>query len=553
MSLRAIIVSFLSAVVLILPSLSLQGCGQAKELSRGDYIGSSTGGDSPGTIYTVKLVIPPSTTGSIPGWNYPGNSPVNNAANDYPFSENPIDFNDANFLNTQTPFQFTYNYPPNNFKISDAHIVIDTQRDGSDTEGIFVDGVFTGRPPLGLTNESSPKTLHSHYVDNASANTVNNYFMDFSLAHYKQNTINTFDLTISKLLTPSPLNVLDVLEDGELNVVVGDDSPVYQANLVINGYTISNEELSCTTSNIFTFENHYLHNDGNTIGQAAFIGTIESPFDSWSSGAADAVEYYFDVQLPLVDNENINVSTATITMNVQRTTDASAVVVNGVGVGESGFDTGTATSSVERWETGAGYVSYWESVLAGVPTNGTPTAVTLDLRQLVGPAVIRDLLAQGNFNVAVAGGINRVEASGDSSTRAFGNPVSGPELNLLGTYFTEVCSVPNNADSPLEDGPIEPTDPGDVDPPEIISLSASEVTSTSAVIQWLTAEGADTQVDYGIGSLSNSSTLDSTPAVFHRVELTGLQPYKFYLFRAKSADGNANQTTSNTLVFRTLR
>ncbi|MCB0366158.1 MAG: fibronectin type III domain-containing protein [Bdellovibrionaceae bacterium] len=542
----------LMTVVLLLPLLALS-CGEALPLHRGNSLGSAVGGESPGAIYSVKMVIPVTGSASIPTWNFPGTTPVDNAANDYPFSRPLIDINEAPFQDTQTPFYFSFSYPPNNFKIANAHLVIDTARDGSDTEGIFVDSVLTGRPPATFINDFSPRVLHAHWVGNPGGNPVNSYYMDYSLTHYKQNTINTFDLDLEQLLTPSPLSILDILQDGFLPVVTGDDSPIYQAYLVINGYTISKSSLSCATSPTATFENHYLHNDGNSIGQAFFSGTVEDPFTSWSSGLADTVEYYFDTQLPLVNTNNIAVTTATMTLNVQRTAGASAIAINGVAVGEAGFNTSNATSAVERWETGTSYVNYWNSILAPIPTDSTPTAVTIDLVQLLGASVVRDLLAQGKFNVAVAGGLKRVEASNATVNRTFGSPVSGPELNLQGTYFTETCVVPNDPDSPLQDGPVAPPDPGDTDPPEIISAQATEITSTTAVVHWLTNEGADTQIGYGIGSISQTSTYDATPRIYHRVELTGLQPYKFYFYEIYTADQNGNPTTSNMLVFRTLR
>ena len=546
-TLQRLVLVTLAIVMLIL------SCGEAKQLHRGTSLGSAVGGDSPGAIYSVKMVIPVTGSAAIPGWTFPGTAPVDNPANDYPFSRPLIDINESPFQNTQTPFYFTFPYPANNFKVANSHLIIDTQRDGSDTEGIFVDGVLTGRPPATYVNDLSPQVTDAHWVGNPGGNPVNSYYMDYSLTHYKQNTINTFDLDLAQLLTPSPHSILDVLQDGDLKVITGDDSPIYQAYLVINGYTISKTSLSCATSPTATFENHYLHNDGNSIGQAFFAGLVEDPYTSWSSGLADAVEYYFDTQLPNVDTNNIAVTSATITMNVQRTVGPSAIAINGVAVGEVSFNTGNGTSAIERWETGTSYVNYWNSVLSAIPTDTTPTAVTLDLAQLIGPSVVRDLLAQGKFNVAVAGGLKAVQASENTVNRTFGSPVSGPELNLTGTYFTETCVVPDDPNSPLQDGPIGPPDPGDTDPPEIISAQATEITSTTAVIHWLTDEGADTQVGYGIGAISQTSTLDATPRIYHRVELTGLQPYKFYFYEIYTADQNGNPATSNTLVFRTLR
>jgi len=57
----------------------------------------------------------------------------------------------------QTPLSYSYAFPPNNYQLSAAHLIIDTSRDTSDTEGIFVDGVLTGRPPTTMVNTTSPK------------------------------------------------------------------------------------------------------------------------------------------------------------------------------------------------------------------------------------------------------------------------------------------------------------------------------------------------------------------------------------------------------------
>ncbi|MBC7659991.1 MAG: hypothetical protein H7249_09810 [Chitinophagaceae bacterium] len=113
-------------------------------------------------------------------------------------------------------------------------MVIDTARDASDTEAIFVDGVFTGRPPLSLVNTTSPEISHRLYFGNG-VNTPNTTFIDFSLAQYKVATRNSFDLLLSDLLVGSNKSAIDVLKNNTLSVVTGDDSGVYQAYLVIRG------------------------------------------------------------------------------------------------------------------------------------------------------------------------------------------------------------------------------------------------------------------------------------------------------------------------------
>jgi len=176
-----------------------------------------------------------------------------------------------------------------------------------------------------------------------------------------------------------------------------------------------------------------------------------------------------------------------------------------------------------------------------------------DLVNLLGASAVKDLVAQGKTNVAFAGGIAEASATAVSSSRGFGSPVNGPEFELQGNYSTELCEIPNDPDSPLVDGEPIPPGIGDETSPEVSSVQASEITSTSAAIQWLTDEGATGQVQYGIGGTGTSSAVDEDLTTFHRIVLTGLLPYKYYTFKVRSADGNGNLTVSGTAMFRTLR
>ncbi len=471
--------------------------------------------------------------------------------------------------NGQTAFHFLYSYPANNYKLAEAHLVIDTSRDSSDTEGIFVDGVFSGRPPTGTTNgnvnPSCSKTLYPLYSGHiaqypAASWTDNVYYMDWSMRHYKIGAVNTFDLLIDKLIETTPVlpvTTVDLVKDGVLPVVTGDDSPVEQAFLVLKGYTISKDPLTCVDSANYTFKNVFVHNDGNSIGQTAFTGTTLNPLASWSSTPAglQTVEWYYDAQLPNVARSNITLTKGEITLTVKRSTAVTAqaaIVINGVAVAQTGFPTSSATSSVERWVTDAGQ-TYWENWVNAIPADDTPLAVTLNLVSLLGAAQLRDLIAQGKLNVAMAGSLAFVQATNNTSTRTFGAPVSGPELTLEGTYFTQLCTIPNNPSSPLSDDQAIPTDVGDHSSPVISSLQAVEITSNSAVVQWLTDEGATSRVQYGIGSPTTWSADDTTLTKFHRVKLTGLQPYKVYSFQVRTADGRNNITLSARKTFVTLR
>lgn len=94
----------------------------------------------------------------------------------------------------------------------------------------------------------------------------------------------------------------------------------------------------------------------------------------------------------------------------------------------------------------------------------------------------------------------------------------------------------------------------DYDPPAISSISASNITSTSATITWTTNELAYSQVEYGTtsGAYSLSTTLTSSRITHHSVNLTNLKSDTIYYYRVKSKDFIGNLATSYEYNFRTL-
>lgn len=515
--------------------------------------GSRTDGSDLGTIYNVTMVV--SATSDIPEWT---NSEL-------PFAppSRPRQAIGENYSDTQTPFKFSYTYPPNNYKLNSAHILIDTARDTSDTEGIFVDGVFTGRVPGSMVG-TSPMITHKHYVcvqqacsgATAPTNPSNTYYMDWSLTHYKQNTVNTFDLDLADLLTPTSLSPVGVVSDGILRVVTGDDSPVYKALLVMEGITISKNPLSCSNSPTYTFSNVYIHNDGNSIGQVAFSGTVVPPNISWSTSQTTfrSVEYYYDPKLPRVSSlDFISISSATVNLRVKRqASGTAALVVNGVGVSEAGFDRSTATAAVERWVDTASAVNAFTAFTNSVSATDTDTSRRLFLVDIFGADTTKELLSQGKLNISLAGSLGTTYGQAATSSRTYGVTVAGPELALQGSFYSQICTVPNNPNSPLSDNGVIPTGL-DGSSPVISSVQVVNITQNSATVQWLTSEPATTQVSYGIGNTDTNTTLDPTLSTFHSVTITGLSAYKFYTYVVKSQDGSANLTISGAKVFRTQR
>lgn len=547
---------------------ALTACsGTARELNTGSSLGpavigdegSRSGGNDFGQIYNVTTIV--EATENIPEWTDA----------ELPFTGGRNSWNNTT-QNIQWPFKFTYSYPPNNYKLNEAHIVVVTQRDNSDTEAIFIDGVLTGRPPSAQLSTTTDKVTHRYYscqgtcsgvtVPSAPANT---YFMDWALTHYKVATKNSFDLNITDLLAPTSVKVVDVVNDGVVRVVTGDDSAIFdnynsywnKPLLVMDGVTVSKTELSCVNSNNYLFINTYVHNDGNSIGQATFSSGVVSPVTSWNNAMAGfrAVEFYFDPKLPRVPVANITLATAEIPLTVKRAAaGASAIIINGVGVAEAGFDASLATGAIEEWELGSTAVNYWTSFVSGIANDNSTQTRTLNLISLLGESKIKELLAQGKLNISVAGGLATVSGAAATSTRTYGVQVAGPELNLSGEYYTRLCSIPNDPTSPITDSS---PDVGSCDldetSPVASSVQVTGITNTTATIQWLTNEAADSQVGYGITGTTTNTPLDSTLTTFHSVELTGLDPYKYYQFVVKTKDGCSNQTISATRTFRTLR
>jgi len=567
-----------SKTIVLLLSLGLGACGEKQDFDQGNELESAVlGGGGATRTDTTPVVV---TTGPVvtvrpaPVYNIVNVTQIVTATSGLPdwtaamlpFNGTPVGIGDP-VVNAQTAFQYNFSYPQNNYQFVEAHLVIDSRRDDSDTEAIFVDGVLSGRPPSGSVNTSSSEISDKIYEGNGLT-TPNTFFIDFSLAHYKVATRNTFDLLLSDLLVGSAKTSIDVLKDNQLSVVTGDDSRVDQAYLVIRGRTISDSALSCSQSPTYSFTNLYVHNDGNTVGATAFDSPVTTPSVSWGQAAGvygyNAVEFYFDAPLPKVEIENIAISKANILLTARHQANApTAVVVNGVGVSQSGFDRTLASSIVETWIDDGDAVTALNAFVSTMGT-GSDTITTLDLISIFGSARVGSLLAQGKLNVSLAGA-NVVYAANTSSSRVLGTRVDGPELDLAGTYSTEVCVVPDNPDSALtqegirveeaqtsiEEGSSEVLNDGAG--PVISSLQATEIGSNKATILWLTDEPSTATVNYGVGDVSLNTVNDTTPTTFHQIELTGLAPYKYYNFKVTSTDKYGNASSSNVSVFVTLR
>lgn len=530
--------------------------------------GSGSGGKrsdlDPGQLYTVTKIV--ESTADIPTWT---NS-------DLPFNAPRRTFGDTT-TNSQWPFEFTYSYPANNYALTEAHLFLVTSRDSSDTEAIFVDGVFSGRPPGSMISSTSTKNTDvllscQGACPIANTGTANTFYMDWALTHYAVGADNTFDINISNLLQGTTKTIQGLLSDGSFRVVSGDDAAIKGNDnvnktsaplLVMVGSTYSTTALTCTTSPTYYLKNTYLHNDGNSIGQAAFSGAVLSPFASWSSvySTFRSVEFYFDPRLPTLSSyDMLTITKADITLQVRRAnTGATSIVINGIGIDQDTFDRSQASSTVvESWSTDATARSNWNTLVNAIPADNSIRSMTINLVSLLGANTVKTLLLQGKLNISIAGPIARVSAGAASSSRTYGTAVVGPQLILEGQYAAEICDVPNNPNSPLNGGSggaaVCSGADADVTPPVLSSIQVINITANSATIQWLTSlETTTTQVGYGLLDTSTTTALVTSLTNFHSVNIAGLQPYKYYQFNVRSVDACGNESISGTKSFRTLR
>ena len=94
----------------------------------------------------------------------------------------------------------------------------------------------------------------------------------------------------------------------------------------------------------------------------------------------------------------------------------------------------------------------------------------------------------------------------------------------------------------------------DTTPPFIYNVTVAAITSSSAVITWITDELSDSQVQWGTTiSYGRLTTLDSTMVTAHSQILEGLEPSTTYHFLVRSKDAAGNLGTSGNFTFTTER
>jgi len=92
----------------------------------------------------------------------------------------------------------------------------------------------------------------------------------------------------------------------------------------------------------------------------------------------------------------------------------------------------------------------------------------------------------------------------------------------------------------------------DTTPPVISATSTTNITGSSAKINWTTDETADSQVEYGLtAGYGTSTTLNSNLVTTHTQNLSGLSASTIYHYRVLSKDASGNLTASGDNTFTT--
>jgi len=194
------------------------------------------------------------------------------------------------------------------------------------------------------------------------------------------------------------------------------------------------------------------------------------------------------------------------------------------------------------------YVSFPTNLVQVLSVDGTGSAFAIEAENLVGAGFIRN--ARGNIaNVSgdlLVATINlRSLTTAGTANLLF---VSSQSMIMRSTDSINILQNVGNGAYTIS-GSTAP----DTTPPAITNVSASNISSTTARINWTTNEAADSLVEFGLtAAYGQSSSTDTTMLTSHVMNLTGLQPGTVYNYRVRSRDAAGNRAFSSNGTFTTL-
>lgn len=125
-------------------------------------------------------------------------------------------------------------------------------------------------------------------------------------------------------------------------------------------------------------------------------------------------------------------------------------------------------------------------------------------------------------------------------------------LNPDTTYHYTLIVKDDAGNEATSEGELTTSGQDDTTPPAISEVNVSDITESSATINWITDEEATSWVKYGKTETYKSTTpVDEGLTMEHSVTLTGLEPDTTYHFSARSKDAGGNRAFYKDRTFTT--
>ena len=217
------------------------------------------------------------------------------------------------------------------------------------------------------------------------------------------------------------------------------------------------------------------------------------------------------------------------------TYDFAAVSANGASQSTTSANYSFTTPSASATPPNVGYVAFW-----GVNNSGVTISWSTDL------------LANTELAYGTTTALGQLTPAQTALTASHGIVLTGLTPGTT-YYFVAESTGANGATGYSSTYSFTTTGtPPNGPAPVISAVTASSITSTSAVITWTTDQSSSSQVNYGTTtSYGSSSLLNVSLSTTHSVTLTGLMPATTYNYQAVSANSSSATATSANYTFQT--
>ncbi|UCE37558.1 MAG: fibronectin type III domain-containing protein [Thermoplasmata archaeon] len=88
-------------------------------------------------------------------------------------------------------------------------------------------------------------------------------------------------------------------------------------------------------------------------------------------------------------------------------------------------------------------------------------------------------------------------------------------------------------------------------PFKISDIQVLDITDSDATITWKTSKPANSTIECGLSTTYDLTTGNNSKLIFHRMDLTGLEPGRLYHFRVSSYNNSGNYSISSDFTFTT--